>query len=538
MSDTKTNIIHVNKFLHDFDNREPKSREYTRNTTNAYGGNLDDMLSGACSGCLKKCNRDFTQAIYCQNTVSTLLSMSIKGSVIIMHGPIGCGSQNHSQESKLKLALKQRGLDPEEAIWLSSNMSEDDVVLGGEKPLKAAIKKADTLYNPTCIFILNSCAPGVIGDDIEGIIDSVRDETKAILVPLHCPGFMAKVFTSAYDVVYHGVLRNFKFTHDDGEFGLDHNSPDYLAQKKELEERKKKTVNIYVASSISAFDEKEMTRLLNKLGLYVRTVIEYNSPEELKDVTNAALNVCLCHVHDIYFVEFLKEKYGMPYVTPSIPIGISSTNSFIRDIAAFFGLEKEAEELIEEESRKVLKAVEPIKNRLQGKTAVVSGGYLRIGSTALLLNDIGIQVLGFRHFNYDEFGNELFKEVRERIGNVTNSVSTQASELVNLLKRLKPYLCITHTGAGVWVEKSGIPTLTLFSENFSYFGYNGVFEVARRVERTLANGKFSRNLKDNVKLPFRKEWYLKDPYHYITDFKQNNTGKSYSEVYAKEENPA
>ena len=90
MSDTKTNIIHVNKFLHDFDNREPKSREYTRNTTNAYGGNLDDMLSGACSGCLKKCNRDFTQAIYCQNTVSTLLSMSIKGSVIIMHGPIGC----------------------------------------------------------------------------------------------------------------------------------------------------------------------------------------------------------------------------------------------------------------------------------------------------------------------------------------------------------------------------------------------------------------------------------------------------------------
>ncbi len=519
MSEVKENIIQVNKFLHDYVAKEPKSREYSRNTTNAYGGDLENMLAGACNGCLKKCNRDFTQAIYCQNAVSTLMSMSIRGSVVIMHGPIGCGSQNHGLEGRTKLASIHRGLEPEEAIWLSSNMNEDDVVLGGERNLKAAILKAQEEFDPSCIFVLNSCAPGVIGDDIEGIIEEMRSKVKATIIPLHCPGFMAKVFTSAYDVVYHGVLQNFQFTQDDGEFGLDKTLPDYEEKRAQLTEKKNKTVNLFVASSISAYDEKEIIRLLNKLGLHVQTFIEYRSPEELKNVTNAALNVCLCHVHDIYFVNYLKEQFGMPYITPSIPIGISATNKFITEIAEFFGLKKEAEELTKKETEKVLRAVEPIKERIEGKTALISGGYLRNGSTALLLNDIGVKVLGFRHFNYDEFGNELFKEVRETIGNVTNSVSTQASELVNLLQKIQPDLCLTHPGAGVWIAKTGTPTLTLFSENFSYFGYRGVFEVARRVDRTLKNRKYVENLKDNVELPFTNEWYEKDPYHYISDLR-------------------
>lgn len=519
MSENKEHVIKVNKFLHNYEAKEPKSREYSRNTTNAYGGDLDDMLAGACNGCLKKCNRDFTQAIYCQNGVSTLMSMSIQGSVVIMHGPIGCGSQNHSLEGRMQLALKHRGLKPGESIWLSSNMSEDDVVLGGERNLRKAILKAENEFHPSCIFVLNSCAPGVIGDDIESIIDSMRQEVKAILVPLHCPGFMAKVFTSAYDVVYHGVLQNFQFQQDDGKFGLDTSLPDYQEKVAELEERKQKTVNLFVASSISAYDEKEIIRLLNKLGLHVQTYIEYRSPDDLKNITNAALNVCLCHVHDIYFVEFLKEKYNMPYITPSIPIGISETNKFVIQIADFFGLKKEAEELTRIETNRVLKAIEPIKKRIQGKTAVVSGGYLRIGSTALLLNDLGIKVLGFRHFNYDEFGNELFQEVREKIGNVSNAVSTQASELVNLLEKIQPDICLTHPGAGVWVAKSGIPTLTLFSEQFSYFGYKGVFELARRIDRTLKNTKYVESLKENVPLPFKDEWFEKDPYYYVTDLK-------------------
>ncbi|SET11218.1 nitrogenase component 1 [[Clostridium] polysaccharolyticum] len=502
-SDTEErNVISVHKFLHNYEAKEPKGREVTRDTTNAYGGDLEHMMQGACSGCLKRCNRDFTQSIYCQNSVSTLMSSSLQGSVLIMHGPVGCGSQNHGLHGRVGLASKHRGVPKEEVIWLSSNMTEDSVIRGGVSNLREAILKAEKEYHPSSIFVLNSCAPGVIGDDIESVIDDLRDQVNAILVPLHCPGFAAKVFTSAYDVVYHGVLKNFEFDQ-----GMS------LAKT----DKKEKIVNLFVASSISAYDEKEIIDLLGKIGIQARTFIEYRSPEELKRITEADLNVCLCHVHDIYFVNFLKEKYGMPYITPSIPIGISATNQFITEIAEFFGLEEEAKELTEKETQKVQKAVAPIKARIQGKTAVISGGYLRIGTTALLLDDIGIKVLGLRHFNYDEFGNPLFEEVKERIGNITNSVSTQASELVNLLRKLKPDFAITHPGAGVWVEKTGVPTLVLFSENFSYFGYRGVFELARRIDRKIRNYSFTTHLSENVELPFLEQWYEKDPYYYIND---------------------
>jgi nitrogenase molybdenum-iron protein alpha chain len=39
--------------------------------------------------------------------------------------------------------------------------------------------------------------------------------------------------------------------------------------------------------------------------------------------------------------------------------------------------------------------------------------------------------------------------------------------------------------------------------------------VARRLNKTLRNFQFNKQLSANVALPFKKDWYEKDPFTYI-----------------------
>jgi nitrogenase molybdenum-iron protein alpha chain len=451
--------------------------------------------------------------------VSTLISFSVKDSVVIMHGPAGCGSSSHIIDFSVRMYGAARGVKMSGARWLTTNLTEAEVIGGGEEKLKQAILDADRQFRPTAIFILMTCTPSIIGDDIDEVVNSVQGQAAATLVPLHCPGFKAKVFSGAYDVVYHGIMHKFGFEPKPyvDYYPFNQNDPDYELKVQQYRYKKSRTVNLFNAWSIGPQDEAEIRRLLEAIGLNVQIFVEFKEPDQYRMITEAALNVSFCHVHDLYFIEFLKQKFNMPYITPSIPIGSSATRQFITEIAQFFGLEKAAEKIIAREEEKLKSALAPIRERVKGKKVLISGGYLRIGTTGLLANEIGMEVVGFRHFNFDSFGNKLFEEIAETIGDISNSISNQPSELVNQVKKLKPDIAISHPGVGIWVNKLGIPSITLFAQRFAFFGYRGAYDLARRIDRTLLNTNYSKNLSKNIALPYKESWYEKSPYHYIID---------------------
>jgi nitrogenase molybdenum-iron protein alpha chain len=412
-----------------------------------------------------------------------------------------------------------RGVKMAGARWLTTNLTEAEVIGGGEEKLKQTILDADRQFRPTAIFILMTCTPSIIGDDIDEVVNRVQSEVSATLVPLHCPGFKAKVFSGAYDVVYHGILHKFDFKLKPyvDYYPFNKDDRDYDLKVQQYEYKKSRTVNLYNAWSIGPQDEAEIRRLLEAIGLNVQIFVEFKEPDEWRKITEAALNVSFCHVHDLYFIEFLKQKFNMPYITPSIPIGSGATRKFIMEIAQFFGLEKEADKILVKEEEKLKAALAPIRERVKGKKVLISGGYLRIGTTGLLANEIGMEVVGFRHFNFDSFGNKLFEEIGETIGDISNSISNQPSELVNQVKKLKPDMAISHPGVGIWINKLGIPSITLFAQRFAFFGYRGAYDLARRIDRTLLNTNYAKNLSRNIKLPYKESWYERSPYHYIID---------------------
>ncbi|HEY9061810.1 MAG TPA: nitrogenase component 1 [Pseudobacteroides sp.] len=276
---------------------------------------------------------------------------------------------------------------------------------------------------------------------------------------------------TAYDAVYHGILRNL-LSETKEESSIMEDEIEVLKRKLQVS----KTVNVLNVSSMSRVDEDELTRILKALDLNTRFLPCYSHPDDFGNVQDAALNVSICATHDDYFVEHIKDIFGLPFILKTIPIGIKHTNIWIRDIAKFFGIEEAAEKFIESETRQLEEAIAPFKKILKGKKVFLAGGEIRVVTTAELLQSLGMEVTGMKGYHFDKFGNELLEELP---GN------------------------------------DDIPVFPIFGQTINYLGYQGVFEFARRIARLLRNPSFNENISENTRLPYHKEWYKDDPFKYI-----------------------
>ncbi|MDN5326030.1 MAG: nitrogenase molybdenum-iron protein alpha chain [Moorella sp. (in: firmicutes)] len=490
--------------------KTPPVREDRLRACNAFGGTCCDLVGASRSGCLYGLKRAFAQTYTCQLGLSLAILNTLRDAVIIIHGPIGCGGSNIANAGLAKNLQRLRDPRARGLIWLSTNLTEIDAIRGGEDKLKEAIWYAEREFRPRAIIIVNSCVPALIGDDIDGLVEGLQKEVSATIVPVHCPGFKAKIMASAYDAVYHGALRNLV----KAPAYYDRVLPDDLEELKEKYSRSR-TVNLLNVSSMSRQDELELTRLLQALDLKVNLLPCYAHPDSFEDATEAALSVSICPTHDDYFIGHLQAKYGIPFILRTIPLGIKHTSAWLLDIARFFGLEKEAQQLIAEETRQLQEALAPYRQVLQGKRAFIGGGEIRVGATAALLQELGMEVLGLRIYHYDHFADEIYDELNGKETMVVNVATSQPFEQANLLAKLKPDIYLGHVGLNGWAAKQGIPVFPVYGVNNLYMGYAGIFEIARRLVRILKNPSFNRNLAAHTRLPYFAKWYQENPFAYI-----------------------
>lgn len=495
--------------------KTPPVREDRLKAGIAFGGTCCELRSCARrENCLNLANRSFSQTLGCQFTLSLAIVNTLRNAVIIMHGPIGCGTCSTANLGTSKAFKQLRDPKAEGLIWLNTNLDEADVISGGEEKLKAAIRYADHEFRPETIIIPVSCVPSLIGDDVDAVVTELNGETAATLIPVHCAGFKTKVMATAYDDVYHGILRGMvkkpirprdKNIVPDVEYDL---------KRRYLESR---TVNILNVSSMSRADEVELKRLLNTLELHVRFLPCYSDADDFKFALEAALNVSICGTHDDYFVEHLKTLYDIPFIIDTIPIGRKNTAKWLLRIAEHFDLTGEAEKLIAAEDKLLDEALEQFRPALAGKSAFLAGGEVRIIATAEILQDLGMKIVGFKGHHYDRFAEPVF-DALEEIDDVVFDVATQQPfEQVNLVRKLNPDLFVGHVGGNNISAKQGIPLLPLFGPTYNYMGYSGTFEVARRIRRIMSNCRFNKNLAEHRPLPYKDSWYEKNPFTYIKE---------------------
>ncbi|TWH47562.1 MULTISPECIES: nitrogenase component 1 [Sporomusa] len=494
------------------------TREERIEATYAFGGSCTTLKHGMGQGCTKYNSRKFAQGGGCQLNLALGIVRTFQNSVIIIHGPLGCASNNLgiAGYSKTFRVLKQKqGTDN---VWIHTNLDENDVIAGGIDKLRQAILYAEKEYRPDAIIIGNSCVPGIIGDDIDSLIDELDGQLSARVVPVHCEGFKSKFVATGYDSAYHGVLKKLV----DPIKKQDRINPDDIAYTTAEETERyinSKTVNLLNVGSTSFGDEFELSRLLKALGLTVRVLPLYASIDEISRIGEAALNVSICATHDDYLIGHLKERFGTDYVIDTLPIGIKNTNQWLRVIARFFKLEDEAEKLIAIETAQLEEALVPFKKELQGKTVFVGGGETRIFTTAEFYQSLGMKVLGLKPHNFDRFAVPMIDDIDDQEA-VIDVAPGQPSEELVILNRLKPDLYVGHVGAPAWVTKLGIPNIPLFGQSLNYMGYSGAFELARKAVKSLKNTNFPKKIAANVPLPFRPEWYASNPFDNIKEAQQ------------------
>ncbi|MDR1570909.1 MAG: nitrogenase component 1 [Clostridiales Family XIII bacterium] len=502
-----------------YEQKAPPVRDDRLELTTAFGGCVESLLKGSKGGCTAGCARRFSQANACQLLLTLQMAFTVPEAVTVVHGPAGCGSQSNAAEFAIRTAAAARGVKRDRFIWLSTNLQNDDIVAGGRDKLAEAIRYADRTFAPRVIFVALTCAPAVIGDDIDEISADLQREVAARVVPLHCPGFKSRVVASAYDTFYHAIIRHFELEPRPGaDYRLPFEyAPDHDLKEWQFQRERSNTVNLINASSYGAPDEKEIVRLLNALDLEVRVYTEYAHYDDFRKITMAALNISLCNVHDDYLATYLEEKYGMPSLVSGMPLGIAATGEWLLAVAGRFGKEGLARRIIAAEEAQLSDALLPLRGRLAGRRAVINGGVIRVAYIAIMLQELGLEVVGLRPYHYDSLSDPVYEKLREHFPDVdVNVAASQMFEYMNILKRERPDLCVSHGGSNAWAMKAGIATAPLFSPNQASLGYAGVYAQARHFAKVLANTALQRNIAENVRLPYRSEWYEKDPYSYIT----------------------
>ncbi|WP_378953677.1 nitrogenase component 1 [Pelosinus sp. sgz500959] len=495
---------------------EPPTREERIEACNAFGGSCNSLKIGMGQGCTKHNSRKFAQGGGCQLNLALGIVSSFQNVVIIIHGPLGCASTNLGVAGFRKTASALKLKPSTDNIWIHTNLGENDVISGGIEKLRAAVLYAEKEYRPDAIIIGNTCVPGIIGDDIDSLLDELGRQLAAKIVPVHCEGFKSKFVATGYDSAYHGVLR--KLIEPAAKY--DSVLPnDVKAEKGKNPDNK--IVNLLNVGSNSQGDEVELKRLLTALGLEVRVLPLHASIEDISRIGEAALNVSICATHDDYLVGHLKERFGTEYMMDTLPIGIKNTNQWLRQIAEFFHLETEVEKLITLETEQLEKALAPFKEQLKGKSIYVGGGEARIFTTAeFYQTSLGMNVIGLKPHNFDRFAIPMIDDINDQEAVVHVAPGQPAEELV-LLKKLKPDIYVGHGGANAWINKLGIPAIPLYGQSINYIGYSGAFELARKAVKILKNTSFSQKISSNLALPFKPVWYETDPFENIKEAPQN-----------------
>ena len=87
---------------------------------------------------------------------------------------------------------KKRGVTTS-TVYVGTDMNEQDTIFGSTQALGKIIREVNKRYSPKAIFVSSSCATGIIGEDIDSVVDEVRDEIDVPVVAVHCEGFKSRI---------------------------------------------------------------------------------------------------------------------------------------------------------------------------------------------------------------------------------------------------------------------------------------------------------------------------------------------------------
>jgi nitrogenase molybdenum-iron protein alpha chain len=318
--------------------------------------------------------------------------------VNITHGPIGCGFYSW-------LTRRNQTQPPTEddenymTYCFSTDMTENDIVFGGEKKLKQAIREAYHLFHPKAIAVFSTCPVGLIGDDVHAVARELKEE----LGDVNIFGFSCEGYKGVSQSAGHHIANNQIFKHVVG-------TDDTVKEGRFR-------INMLGEYNIGG-DAFVIEELLERCGITLVSTFSGNSTyDQFAQSHTADLNCIMCHRSINYVAEMMETKYGIPWIKVNF-IGAEATAKSLRKIAEYFEdkeLINRVEQVIAEEMVPVLEAREEILPRTQGKTAMLFVGGSRAHHYQELFRELDMKTLaaGYEFAHRDDYeGRKVIPDIK------------------------------------------------------------------------------------------------------------------------------
>lgn len=378
----------------------------------------------------------------------------------LVHGPIACAG--HSWGSRGSLSSGPTTYK----TGLTTDLTENDIIFGGEKKLYKAIAEVIKRIQPAAVFVYSTCVTALIGDDLDAVCAAAAKKYGTPVIPVNSPGFAGSK-----------NLGN----RLGGEALLGHvvgtAEPDYTTPY---------DINLIGEYNIAG-ELWGVLPLFEKLGIRVLSKITGDARyKEVCYAHRAKLNVMICSKALINMARKMEERYGVPYIEESF-YGIADVNRCLRHIAQKLGdpvLQERVEALIASETAKLDTVLAPYRARLKGKRMVLYTGGVKSWSVISAAQDLGIEVVATSTKKSTEEDKARIKALLSKDGILLEKGNAQ--ELLRVIEKTKADLLVAGGRNQYTALKARIPFLDINQErHHPYAGYVGLVEMARELEEAI-----------------------------------------------------
>jgi nitrogenase molybdenum-cofactor synthesis protein NifE len=312
---------------------------------------------------------------------SRVVLYPIADAVHLVHGPIGCAAYNWDIRGALSSGSQMHRNS------FSTDLSEKEVIFGGEKKLCAALDELIAAHKPRAAFVYSTCIVGLIGDDVSAICKAASERHGIPVIPVDSPGFKGTK-RLGYQAACDSISRLIG-TGDISKVG---------------------PLSINLLGEFNIAGEAWMIReYFEKIGIeVVSTMTGDGRVEDIRKAHGAKLNLVQCSGSMTALAKKMQESYGIPFKRVSF-FGMEDTAKAIYETADFFGdeeIKNRASLLVRSEMSKVLPVIREYRKLLTGKKAALYvGGAFKALSLVNALRALGMKTVlaGTQTGNEDDY---------------------------------------------------------------------------------------------------------------------------------------
>ena len=384
----------------------------------------------------------------------------------LVHGPIACeGNSWDSRNSGSTGPQLYR-------TAFTTDLSEFDIIHGGEKRLYRAIGEVVRRFRPPAVFVYVTCVPALTGDDVEAVCSAASERLGLPVIPVMAPGFAGSK-----------NLGN-KLA---GQTLMEH-----VIGTREPETTTPFDINLLGEYNVAG-ELAEIRRLLARIGVRLLTTITGDARfAEVCTAHRARVNMVVCSQAMVSFGRAMQERWEIPYFEGSF-YGVGETSSTLRTLARMLiergapdGLAERTEAVIADEEAGVRARLEPYCRRLAGKRALLYTGGVKSWSMVSALQELGLVLVG----------TSVRKSTDEDKARITTLMGEDAP-MVGQIPAKELYRRLASGEADILLSggrtrfvalKTRTPWLDVNQERHDpYAGYAGAVTLAERIDAEIAN---------------------------------------------------